>query len=188
MSEDSRVKRWRDTKRQRGQKALTIWLTEAEEMRLKDLALQAHCSPSALIQQALSQFTHTTSLEHSSPPDTSLIRQLIREELATMQAAQGLATVEDTVIHTDTPTDVHPESPTEIGALTKPSSQARAYGEVPSAVLAALAQHQAATAAELAKAVGDDTKAGTKSVWQALQRLLKRGAVIREGQQYRLSA
>jgi hypothetical protein len=80
------------------------------------------------------------------------------------------------------------EPVTETITVTEPRSQARAYGEVPSVVLAALAQQQSATAAELAKALGDNTKAGTKAVWQALQRLLKRGAVIREGQQYRLPA
>jgi hypothetical protein len=78
------------------------------------------------------------------------------------------------------------EAVTETVAVTEPNSQARAYGEVPAGVLAVLAQRQSATAAELAKALGDDTKAGTKTVWQALQRLLKRGAVLREGQQYRL--
>jgi biotin operon repressor len=69
-------------------------------------------------------------------------------------------------------------------AGTEPSSQARAYGEVPAAVLATLAQRQPATAAELAKALG----VGTKAVWQALQRLQKRGAVIQEDRQYRLPA
>jgi predicted transcriptional regulator len=55
-------------------------------------------------------------------------------------------------------------------------------------VLAVLAQRLSATAAELAQALGDNTKAGTESVWQALQRLLKRGAVIQDGRQYRLPA
>ena len=40
MPEPSRVQRWRDDKRQRGLKAVTIWLTGEEELRLKDLALQ----------------------------------------------------------------------------------------------------------------------------------------------------
>ena len=87
MSEDSRVKRWRDTKRERGLKALTIWLTGEEEMRLKDLALHWHCSPSAVVQQALAQLSPTRPQDISSPTDTSQLRQLIREELATMQAS-----------------------------------------------------------------------------------------------------
>lgn len=196
MSKDSRVKRWRDAKRQHGLKAVTIWLTSEEELRLKDLALQWHCSPSAVIQQALSQVRGDIATpDHISvPTDTLLIQQLIQEELSAMQATQALVTVGDTVAPTETSAQFEPENgktdvtetATEIVTVTEPSSQVRAYGEVPAGVLAVLAQHQPATAAELAKALGDSTKAGTKAVWQALQRLLKRGAVIREGQQYRL--
>src|SRR5215211_7217301 len=88
MSEDSRVKRRRNAKRQRGLKAVTIWLTAEEELRLKDLALQWHCSPSAVVQQALAQVNRdiATTDYISIPTDTPLIRQLIREELAMMQA------------------------------------------------------------------------------------------------------
>jgi hypothetical protein len=78
MTETSRVQRWREEKRQHGLKALTIWLTAEEELRLKDLALQWHCSPSAVVQHALAQ--------HSSPPNTSQIRELIRAEFLAMQA------------------------------------------------------------------------------------------------------
>ena len=95
MQAESRVKRWRDTKRQHGLKAVTIWLTADEELRLKDLALQWHCSPSAVVQRALAQVPTTTAPEDSSPPDTSLIRELIREELAAMQATQTSVTVRD---------------------------------------------------------------------------------------------
>ena len=56
--ETSRVKRLRDAKRQQGLKAVTIWLTTEEELRLKDLALQWHCSPSAVVQQALARSRH----------------------------------------------------------------------------------------------------------------------------------
>jgi hypothetical protein len=49
MSETNRVQRWREGKRQQGLKAVTIWLTPEEELRLKDLALQGHCSPSAMV-------------------------------------------------------------------------------------------------------------------------------------------
>jgi hypothetical protein len=55
MAETSRVQRWRDGKRQHGLKAVTVWLTQEEELRLKDLALQWHCSPSAVMQRALAQ-------------------------------------------------------------------------------------------------------------------------------------
>jgi len=287
MNEDSRVKRWREAKRQHGLKAVTLWLTAAEEMRLKDLALQAHCTPSAIMQHALAQFSPTPMQDISIPPDTSLIRQLIREELAqvpdrapvsvpvtestqlrqliqdevtgrqeqltsavieqclalitpnlsrlmeeTVQAVYaqanaaslppspcaGAASVANSVTEditvgpADTPaplpsddsavrvakavtetvteysTDTVADNAPETAPVTEPSSQARTYGEVPAGVLAVLAERQAATAAELAKALGDSSKAGTKTVWQALQRLLKRGAVIRQGQQYRLPA
>lgn len=90
MTDTNRVKRWRDTKRDRGLKAVTVWLTQEEELRLKDIALQWHCSPSTVIQRAMASVTTTTPPYISSPPDTSLIRELIRAELATMQSAQTL--------------------------------------------------------------------------------------------------
>ena len=197
MGRENRVKRWRDAKRQHGLKAVTIWLTSEEELRLKDLALQWHCSPSAVIQQALAQLKgDTPTPEHIGiPTDTLLIRSLIREELATMQATQVPVTVGATVAPTETQAQLQPDntSKTEVTetvtdgvTVTEPSSKARTYGEIPTGVLTVLAQRQSATAAELASALGDSTKAGTKAVWQALQRLLKRGAVIREGQHYRL--
>jgi hypothetical protein len=108
MSEDSRVKRWRQNKRQHGLKAVTIWVTEDEELRLKDLALQWHCSPSTVVQRALAQVGTSIPPQHSSPADALLIRELIREELAVMQAAQSPATVGDTV----GPTDTQPQEPT----------------------------------------------------------------------------
>ena len=194
--QQNRVKRWRDAKRQHGLKAVTIWLTSEEELRLKDLALQWHCSPSAVIQQALAQLKGDTVMpEHISiPTDTSLIRSLIREELAMMQVTQTPVTVGATATPTETSARFQPdngktdvtETVTEVVTVTEPSSQARAYGEIPARVLTILAQRQRATAGELAKVLGDSTKQGTKAVWQALQRLVKRGAVIREGQQYRL--
>src|SRR5947208_16241566 len=52
---------------------------------------------------------------------------------------------------TETVTEEATESPT----VTEPSSQVRPYGEVPAGVLAALAHRKPATAAELAKALGD---------------------------------
>jgi hypothetical protein len=95
------VKRWREAKRQHGLKAVTIWLTAEEELRLKDLALQWHCSPSAVVQRALAQGSSATPLQYSSPPDTLLIRELIREELAAMQVTPTSVTVGATVIPTD---------------------------------------------------------------------------------------
>ena len=39
MPEESRVKRWRENKRQQGLKHVSVWLTPEEELRLKDLAV-----------------------------------------------------------------------------------------------------------------------------------------------------
>ena len=78
MAETSRVQRWREGKRQEGLKAVTVWLTTEEELRLKDLALQRQCSPSALMQHALAQFASHTPPGISTATDTSQIRELIR--------------------------------------------------------------------------------------------------------------
>jgi hypothetical protein len=98
MPSESRVKRWRDNKRQQGLKHVSVWLTPEEEMRLKDLAIQWHCSPSQVIQRALAQLGTTITLEHSSPTDMLQIQEMIRAEVtAAVQAAQLHATVGDTV-------------------------------------------------------------------------------------------
>jgi hypothetical protein len=99
MTEASRVQRWREEKRQHGLKALTIWLTTEEELRLKDLALQWHCSPSAVVQHALAQVSTSPTAQHSSPPDTSQIRELIRAEFLALQTEKPAVaeTVTDTL-------------------------------------------------------------------------------------------
>jgi hypothetical protein len=102
MAKTSRVQRWREGKRQHGLKAVTIWLTTEEELRLKDLALQWYCSPSALVQQALAQFSSHTLSGISTATDTSQIRELIRAELTAMQAeaTPGTDTVTEAVTAT----------------------------------------------------------------------------------------
>jgi uncharacterized protein YlaN (UPF0358 family) len=115
MSEESRVQRWREAKRQQGLKALTVWLTAEQELRLKDLAVTCHCSPSELIQQALAQFSPTGAPSISTDTDASQLRQLIREELATMQAPQ--APVTEGVAVTDTET-LHPVTDTVTEIVT----------------------------------------------------------------------
>jgi len=102
MSEPSRVQRWREGKRQHGLKALTIWLTTEEELRLKDLALQWHCSPSAVVQHALAQVSPSPTAQHSSPPDTTQIRELIRAEMDARQAEQAPVTETVTEVVTAT--------------------------------------------------------------------------------------
>ena len=75
-------------------------------------------------------------------------------------------------------------------ALDRPPSartQSRARGEVPAAVLAYLAQHQPATPAQVAQALGYHGKQGVKAVWQALRRLCNDGQVTQEEKQYWLA-
>jgi len=98
MPSESRMKRWRDNKRQQGLKHVSVWLTPEEEMRLKDLALHWHCSPSQVMQRALAQLGAMTTLEHRSPTDMLRIQEMIRAEVAiAIQAAQTYVSVGNTV-------------------------------------------------------------------------------------------
>jgi len=201
MSQESRIKRWRTNKRQQGLKHVSVWLTPEEELRLKDLAIQWHCSPSYVVQRALAQISSSPP-EYSSPTDALHIRALIREELAAMQAIQAQDTVGSAVGPTETlPQESSPEtlsthtyeSAPGHSLVTEPTpqrtkrSQTRSYGEVPAAVLATLAHQQPMTPAEIAKVLRYNTKQGTKAVWQALERLCKSGKVRQEGKRYRLA-
>jgi len=122
MSVTKRVQRWREAKRQHGLKGVMVWLTEQEEMRLKDLALQQHCSPSAIVQQALAQFTPRTMPGISNDTDIAQLRQLIREELAAMLPLQ--APVTDTVTVADTATPPKEAPAWKNGETTPPPVQA----------------------------------------------------------------
>lgn len=121
MSVTKRVQRWREAKRQHGLKGVMVWLTEQEEMRLKDLALQQHCSPSAIVQQALAQFTPRTMPGISNDTDIAQLRQLIREELAAMLPLQ--APVTDTVTVDDTATPPKEAPAWKNGETTPPPSR-----------------------------------------------------------------
>jgi hypothetical protein len=113
MPTESRVKRWRDNKREQGLKHVSVWLTAEEEMRLKDLALQWHCSPSQVMQRALAQVATTTPPQNSSPTDTLLIRELIRDELAAMRVSILPVTVGDTVGITEGISEGYTVGPTD---------------------------------------------------------------------------
>jgi hypothetical protein len=76
MSQESRIKRWRANKREQGLKHVSVWLTPEEELHLKDLAIQWHCSPSQVVQRALAQMS-TSAPDYSRPSDTLRIRELI---------------------------------------------------------------------------------------------------------------
>ena len=102
MPETSRVQRWREDKRQQGLKAVTVWLTCEEELRLKDLALQWHCSPSALVQHALAQFSPQTTPGIGTTTDLLQIREFIRAEFIAMQTEKAAVTDTVTEVVTDT--------------------------------------------------------------------------------------
>jgi hypothetical protein len=131
------------------------------------------------------------------------LRQMIATEVQAALTAQGLqapapaptrkAEGKSKTQHYSnaTPEQVYDPEPghslvTESTPQHTESSPTRAYGEVPAAVLAALAHQQSATAAEIAQALGDSTKQGIKTVWQALQRLCKSGRVLKQAKRYQL--
>jgi hypothetical protein len=104
-TETNRVQRWREGKRRQGLKAITIWVSPDEELHLKDLALQWHCSPSAVMQQALSQVSMSLPQRNGSHTDTLQMRELIQEQLATLQAQiVAIQAVQGTVTETVTET------------------------------------------------------------------------------------
>jgi hypothetical protein len=119
MSEDSRVKRWRDAKRQHGLKAMTIWLTEAEELRVKDFALQWRCSPSKVVQQALAQLGTSTAQDVSNPTDTYLIRQLVQERIAEVHDA--LPALVSQLIHAEWAALPAVPQPATVGVAVSPT-------------------------------------------------------------------
>jgi hypothetical protein len=160
---ETRIKRWRHNKREAGMKALTIWLTGEEELRVKDLAVQERCSPSQIVQQALAQYTHPP--QQGSPTDTSLLRQLIRDELAAMQDAQLLMSVDATEVPTVTPLAPTYEAVPGHDLVTAPAptrSGGRQRSPEGQRILDALGQHpEGLSAAELrvyaraARPIGD---------------------------------
>jgi hypothetical protein len=102
MTDTNRVKRWRDAKRDRGLKAVTIWLTPEEELRLKDMALQWHCSPSVVMQQALAQVSAQAPPRINTETDMAQIRELIRAEFLAMQREKATVTETVTEVVTET--------------------------------------------------------------------------------------
>jgi hypothetical protein len=95
MAEHSRVARWRQRLRDEGKKAVTVWLSVEEELRLKDLAATWHTFPSEIMQRALAQFqpgrppslspsTDTTQQQHGDALDTSQIQAWLHAELPGM--------------------------------------------------------------------------------------------------------
>src|SRR5712692_9165049 len=81
----TRVQRWRDAKRQNGLQAVTVWLTTSEELRLKDAAVQERCSPSDVMQRAFAQYQARNPSSISAVSDTELIQVLIQDALEQWQ-------------------------------------------------------------------------------------------------------
>ena len=86
MSEMTRVQRWRQQQRAAGKDALTIWLPRELKLFVEDIALKRHCSPSDLVEQALTtcyplsaDVTDTVTDTHVT--DMSQIRLMLQQEL-----------------------------------------------------------------------------------------------------------
>ena len=111
MSEMTRVQRWRQQQRAAGKDALTIWLPRELKLYVEDMALKRHCSPSDLVEQALTtcyplsaDVTDTVTDTHVT--DMSQIRLMLQQELRAflgdIHLSQGIAPAQPV---TDTVTD-----------------------------------------------------------------------------------
>jgi hypothetical protein len=198
MSDSARVQRWREAKWERGLRAVTVWLGSDEDLRLKDLALQWHCSPSELMQRALAQFhpgqpPGIRNESISNDTDMVQLRQLIREELTAMQATH--IPVTDTV--TDTVTVMVTETPGEgaivVETATLKSVTVTGNGNVSDTqgprqpgklvpfkdqVLLVVTAQGPLTCDAVADAVHD---AKHKKTWRVLQELIAQGRLRKEG-------
>jgi hypothetical protein len=179
MSE-SRVSRWRDRLKREGKKAVTVWLTSEEELRLKDLAATWHCSPSEVMQRALAQFqpgrppslsndTETTQSHHGSITDTTQIRAILQAELPGMvQALVEQYHREPRV------TETRSSDVTDISAPAQPQGRpGRPRGRISQAILDLLAAHaEGLTAEQIRAALSPD-----KPIGDTLQGMRRRGVV-----------
>ena len=119
-----RVHRWRASKRQAGNDMLTIWLPRELKLYIEDMALKRHCSPSDLIQKALTtcyplSADVTVTITDTNVTDTSQLRLMLQQELRAFFGDSPLSLVAapaETV--TDTVTDTSP--PAVPGADTLP--------------------------------------------------------------------
>ena len=113
MSNMNRVQRWRQQQREAGKDALTIWLPRELTLSLEDIALKRHCSPSDLVQQALTtcyplSADVTDTVTDTSVTDMSQIRLMLQQELRAflgdLHLSQGIVPAQPV---TDTVTDTH---------------------------------------------------------------------------------
>jgi len=194
MTTRNRVQRWRDAKRLAGKKAVMVWLDAAEELRLKDAALTWHCPPSEMMQRAWSAFQPGQPSGIGNGTETLQLRQLIREELAAMQAVQSpdADTVTDTftVMVTETPeeetmtgatagvtcvTDTSNGDVTDTKGPRQP--QPGEYGDFIQQVRTYAAERGTFTCVEATHALG----AEPKKMAQALKALVDQGRLRKAG-------
>ena len=143
MSEMNRVQRWRQRQREAGKETLTVWLPRAMRLYIEDMALKRHCSPSDLIQQALTtcyplsaDVTVTvtdTSVTDTIVTDTSQIRSILQQELRAFfgesppyQGIPPVHGVTDTIAHAEAVAAAPPETRHVTDTVTDTSSQAEA--------------------------------------------------------------
>ena len=126
MSELSRVQRWRQQQREAGKDALTIWLPREMKLYVEDMALKRHCSPSDLIQQALTTCYPlgadvAVTITDTSVTDTTQLRLMLQQELRAFfgesPLSQGMPpvnhvtdTVTDTIAHAESVAAAPPET------------------------------------------------------------------------------
>ncbi len=163
---ENRIARWRQRLRDEGKKAVTVWLSTDEELRLKNLATTWHTSPSEIMQRALAQFqpgrppslsisTDTSQHQHSDTLDTSQIQAWLHAELPGMvrQIVEQLAveifdrssSTADVQIRSSDVTDDVQTSDSDVTEITGASQPQKRGGRPRSAmgkrILELLAQH-----------------------------------------------
>ena len=96
QKERERIHRWRASKRQAGNDALTIWLPRELKLYIEDMALKRHCSPSALVEQALTtcyppSADVTDTVTDTSVTDPAHLRRMLQQDLSAFLArAEGV--------------------------------------------------------------------------------------------------
>ena len=73
QKERERIHRWRASKRQAGNDMLTIWLPRGLKLYVEDMALKRHCSPSDLVEQALTTCYPLSADATDTVTDTMLL-------------------------------------------------------------------------------------------------------------------